>query len=94
MNPFIYATPSGYGFTLWSPGLVIVMGLIGLAACFPKDAANAAYGLVLMLQIELLNVKLYVAQRKMHRQLCKDAKAMGWPKPPFKFVRLQNRGRK
>lgn len=76
-----------------SPGVVIVVILAALASFFPKDASLAAEALVLLLQIELLNVRLYVAQRKMHFQLCKDAKVMGWPAPSFKFVRIQDRGK-
>ena len=77
----------------WSPGLTICAVLLVLAALYPKDAYIAAETVSLFLALEVLNLKMYMQQRSMHRQLCRDAEVMGWPRPPFKFVRLQDRGR-
>lgn len=94
MNPFVYSTSTGYAFTIWSPGLVVVMALMVLAALYPKDAQDAAYALVVFMQLELMNLRLYVMQRRMHHKLSKDMKKhWGVELPPFKFVRIQDRGR-
>ena len=75
-----------------SPGCMLVALLTVLAIFYPKDAENAALALELFLRLELMNLRMYLMQRKLHRQLSKQMRE-GWgaEPPPFRFVRIQDR---
>ena len=94
MNPFIYSTPSGaQHFSALTPGVVLVLGMGVLACLFPREAAALSEMVCMWVRLEILNARLYIQQRRLHAQLAKSMKdAWGVEPPPFKFVRLQDRG--
>lgn len=93
MNPFIYTSPAGVQhFSTFTPGVVLVLGLGVLCCLFPRESYALIEFARLWVRLEFLNLRLYVQQRRLHRQLTEDMKAWGVTPPPFKFVRLQDRG--
>ena len=66
-----------------------------LAIVFPEETYLTCMKISLEIELMLLNWKMRRMQWKLYKQLCKDAKTLGLPEPPpFKFVRLQDRGKK
>ena len=77
-----------------TPGIVICCGLAFAVALWPEQVSYIVERSILEMRIMHLNFVLKRAQRKLYKQLCKDAKTLGIPQPPpFEFVRLQDRGR-
>lgn len=68
--------------------------LISLAILFPNDAQIAAETVIAWVKVEVMNVRLYLMQRRMHAQLSRDFKERGLPPIPFVFVPLQKRGKR
>ena len=49
---------------------------------------------VLEIQIMWLNFRMKRMQKRLYKQLCKDAETLGLPQPPpFKFTPIQERGK-
>ena len=64
-----------------------------LAIVFPQETYLVCMKISLEIELMLLNRRMRRLQWKLYKQLQKDAKVMGWPAPPpFKFVRIQDRG--
>lgn len=77
-----------------TPGLVLCLFIAFAIATWPEETSAVVERCILEMRIMELNFKMERLQRKMYRQLVKDAKTMGWPAPPpFKFVPIQQRGK-
>ena len=77
-----------------------VYALMFFAGCFaalvfPEETYFYATKIALEIELMFLNWKMHRLQKRLYKQLCKDAKEIGLPPPPpFKFVRIQDRGNK
>ncbi len=77
-----------------TPGIVLCCAMAFAVALWPEEVHHIVERSILELRIMVLNWRLYRAQRKLYKQLQQDAKTLGIPQPPpFKFVRIQDRGK-
>lgn len=89
MEPFT-RTPA---FMTVSPGVWLCVLLFVGALLYPADAQQLARLLEYRVQLEWANLRCYMVQKKMHRELVAmiEKEWPGMPTPPFKFVRIENR---
>lgn len=76
-----------------SPGAWVVALMAITAMLFPQEAIEIGQLIELRVRLEMLNLRMYLIQRKMHLELCRMIRKE-WPNAPvptFRFVRIENR---
>ena len=77
------------------PNHLLALTLVCALIWSPLIVLRAVRFLDLLVSTELLNLRMYWLQRKLHYQLCRLIKEMDpqMPLPDFRFVRIQDRAR-